>query len=68
MSIDPSDRLKHILREANYLTQTFKQLRSIKHLETDEHLSRSVVRSIEIIGEATKALPENLRDQYIDIP
>jgi uncharacterized protein with HEPN domain len=34
----------------------------------DETLKRSFVRSIEIIGEATKKIPENFRKKHPEVP
>jgi uncharacterized protein with HEPN domain len=36
--------------------------------EVDYQLNFAVVRALEIIGEATKRLPESLREQYPKIP
>lgn len=36
--------------------------------EDDYQLNFAVVRALEIIGEATKRLPESVRDQYSEIP
>jgi uncharacterized protein with HEPN domain len=41
---------------------TFKQFKS------DFRINFALVRALEIIGEATKRLPENIRVQYPDIP
>lgn len=63
MSIDPSDRLEHILDETIFLIQIRKDLDSIEDIINDEILKRAIIRSLEIIGEATKNLPENIRQQ-----
>ncbi len=57
------DYLQHILDEIDYLS------RSVQHLEKDEFLQdetlkRAFVRSIEIIGEAAKQVPDDLRQQH----
>jgi len=36
--------------------------------ESDYRINFAVVRALEIIGEATKRLPEALREQYPDLP
>ncbi len=63
MSIESSDRLEHILEETNFLIQVRKDLQSQEDIINDEVLKRAIIRSLEIIGEATKNLPENLRLQ-----
>jgi uncharacterized protein with HEPN domain len=58
--------LKHILDEMNYLNRN-AQLTNKEAFLTDETLQRSFVRSIEIIGEAVKQIPESMRHQYPQI-
>jgi uncharacterized protein with HEPN domain len=41
---------------------------SYNQFETDFRINFAVVRALEIIGEATKRLPEELRYKYPDIP
>ena len=60
------DYLKHILDEADYLKQNSNGLGKDKFLK-DETLKRAFVRSFEIIGEAVKQLPEDLRQNYAQI-
>jgi len=45
--------LEHILDELNYLTKNVQEV-DLEAFLRDETLQRSFVRSIEIIGEATK--------------
>jgi uncharacterized protein with HEPN domain len=59
--------LEHILDELNYLTRTAQGTDEDAFLN-DETLQRSFVRSIEIIGEATKQIPESLRQQHPEVP
>ncbi len=60
MSKLPEEYLKHILDEVNYLINTSSNI-----LEDDfaknETLQRAFARSLEIIGEATKNLPEEYK-------
>jgi len=65
MSPYPLDYLRHILDEAQYLIRNTKNI-SKKQFLKDETLKRSFVRSIEIIGEAVKKLPDEVRDNYPD--
>jgi uncharacterized protein with HEPN domain len=67
MSIEPSDRLEHILEETKFLIEVRTNLRSQEDIMNDEVLKRAIVRSLEIIGEATKNLPEQLRKQNTQI-
>lgn len=55
--------LKHILEEIEYLLQKSKKLKYEEFIN-NEDLKRSFVRSLEIIGEATKNLPDNFRNKY----
>ncbi|MEA3487627.1 MAG: DUF86 domain-containing protein [Euryarchaeota archaeon] len=55
--------LKHIRDECEYLVGMSKEL----HLEKfgdDETLKRAFVRCLEIIGEATKKIPEDFKQSY----
>lgn len=38
-----------------------------EHFHDDEKTVDAVVRNLEIIGEAVKQVPENLRDRYTDV-
>lgn len=63
MSLSPLEYLRHILDEAEYLINRSCGLRREEFL-SDETLKRAFVRSIEIIGEAAKKVPEELRQKY----
>jgi uncharacterized protein with HEPN domain len=58
--------LMHILEEAEYLESSSKDLTYEEFLR-NEHLKRSFVRSIEIIGEAVKNLPEEFRKKHPEV-
>ena len=61
MSKDPIEFLKHIHDEIVYiLTVINKDLTKDDFLQ-DETLKRAVVRSLEIIGEATKKIPADFK-------
>ena len=60
----PIERLHHIRDEAIYLLGCRPLFATQKDLENDEHISRAVVRSLEIIGEATKNLPASWCEAY----
>ncbi len=61
-----AEYLQHILDEIEYLNKT-TQITDKDTFLTDETLRRSFVRSIEIIGEAVKQIPESTRKQYPQI-
>jgi len=53
----------HILEECEYLESSSKNLRFEDFIK-DENLKRAFVRSLEIIGEAVKNIPERIRKRY----
>jgi len=63
MSPSLLDFLKHILHECDYIIKVTKDRTRTDILE-DETQSKAIVRSLEIIGEATKKLPQHFRSQY----
>ncbi|UYZ61604.1 HepT-like ribonuclease domain-containing protein [Hymenobacter weizhouensis] len=63
----PLERLMHIRDEVRFLQNCRNNLPDIAALVTDEVMSRAVVKSIEIIGEATKNLPVEWREAYPQI-
>lgn len=58
--------LLHIRDEVAFLRQTSAGL-DRESLLGDETLKRAVVRSIEIIGEAVKNIPDRVRDRYPNV-
>jgi uncharacterized protein with HEPN domain len=62
-SPQPIEYLQHILAEAEYLVEQSADLQRDEFL-ADETLRRAFVRSIEIIGEATKHVPDGFRTQH----
>jgi len=66
MSRSPEDYLNHILDEADYLLAHSRNLNKDEFLQ-NETLKRSFVRSLEIIGEATKNLPESFKAKHSQI-
>jgi len=55
--------LRHILDETQYLIEHARGLTKDEFV-VDETLRRSFVRSLEIIGEAVKQLPDDLKHKY----
>lgn len=63
MSFEPRDYLRHILVEADYLIGRSDGL-SFEAFAADETLRRAFVRSLEIIGEAAKKVPDDFRASH----
>jgi uncharacterized protein with HEPN domain len=66
MSKDPIEFLKHIADECTYLLSISKELIKDTFLD-DETLKRAVVRSLEIVGEATKKIPADFKAKWSSI-
>ena len=58
--------LEHILVETEYLLKTSQSL-TLSAFLGDETLQRAYVRSLEIIGEAVKNLPDDLKARHPDL-
>lgn len=67
MKKDPLIFVHHIL-ECIALIQKYMNKRTKKDFLQDVQLQDSVIRRIEIIGEATKNIPEELKIKYPHIP
>lgn len=66
MSISVVEYLKHIVDEARFLESRSSGL-SIQQFMSDEVLKRAFVRALEIMGEASKKVPEDVRCRYPEI-
>lgn len=66
MSFEPRDYLRHILAEVDYLLANRAGL-TFDTFAADQTLQRAFVRSLEIIGEAAKKVPEEFRAEYPDV-
>lgn len=66
MSQSPHEYLKHILDEIDYILSQTPQTDYPSFLK-NETLQRAFVRSLEIIGEAAKKLPDSVRANEPDI-
>lgn len=66
MSFEPRDYLRHILVEVDYLIAQQAGL-SYESFSTNETLQRAFVRSLEIIGEAAKKVPESFKRKHPEV-
>ncbi|MEP7251724.1 MAG: DUF86 domain-containing protein [Ginsengibacter sp.] len=66
MSKEPIDYLKHIADECVYIISVSSNLSKHEFLD-DETLKRAIVRSLEIIGEATKKIPADFKIKWSSI-
>jgi uncharacterized protein with HEPN domain len=58
--------IKHIRDEAQFLAESTEGM-SVDEFIDDSVLKRACVRAIEIIGEATKKIPEDFRQKYPNV-
>jgi len=61
-----SEYLQHILDEIEYLTSTARGIDRARFM-ADDTLKRAFVRSIEVIGEAVKQIPDHMRQKHPEI-
>jgi uncharacterized protein with HEPN domain len=66
VSLSPREYIQHILDEIEYILGQSSNLDFVSFLR-NESLKRAFARSIEIIGEASKKLPENFKTMHPDI-
>jgi uncharacterized protein with HEPN domain len=66
MSLSPLEYLRHILDEIEYLTKAKRGLKKEQFFQ-DATLMRAFVRSMEIIGEASKKVPTELKSRYPEV-
>lgn len=64
MSKEPIEYLKHIQDESIYLLSLMERGLTREQFLEDETLKRAVVRSLEIIGEATKKIPADFKVKW----
>jgi uncharacterized protein with HEPN domain len=67
MSKEPLDYLRHILDECTFILSASKSGFTKEELIQDEVLKRAIVRSLEIIGEATKKIPADFKIKWSTI-
>lgn len=66
MSKSPTEYVRHMLDEAEYLLEESQHISRLEFLH-DETLQRAFVRSIEILGEAANQLPGSFRERYPNV-
>ncbi len=67
MSKEPIEYLRHILDECKFILSVTGNDFSKDDLLQDETLKRALVRSLEIIGEATKKIPADFKIKWDSI-
>jgi uncharacterized protein with HEPN domain len=67
MSKEPVEYLKHIRDESLYLLSVIDTGITREEFLNDETLKRAVVRSLEIIGEATKKIPADFKMKWNNV-
>ncbi len=61
MSKEPIEYLRHISDECHYLIDAVRDNPGKEHFLEDATLKRAFVRSLEVIGEATKNIPADFK-------
>jgi len=59
--------LQHIMIECEYLCSVVTPDMTKQEMMDDETLKRAIIRSLEIIGEATKKIPADVKIKWEDI-
>jgi uncharacterized protein with HEPN domain len=60
VSLSPPEYIRHMLDEIDYILSRISNT-NYESFVRDETLKRAFVRSVEIIGEASKKLPKNIK-------
>ena len=66
MSPSLIELLTHIHKETEYLVAKIAEI-DFEEFRDDDDYNRSIIRSLEIIGEASKRIPDNFKIQYAEI-
>lgn len=68
MSHLPIEYLRHIYDECRFLTSVIGAETTKDDILDNEVLKRAIVRSLEIIGEAVKNIPADVRQEWNQVP
>ena len=63
MSLSQLEFLRHILDECSYILKV-TQNKTQQQITDDETLSKAIIRSLEIIGEATRRIEPDMKYRY----
>lgn len=66
MSLSPGEFIRHILDEIDYIASNVSGI-DYNSFKDNETLKRAFVRSLEIIGEAAKKIPDGTREKQPQI-
>lgn len=67
MRKEPTEYLKHIHAECSFILSVTKSPLTKDEFLKNETLKRAIARSLEIIGEATKQIPEDVKTNWKSI-
>ncbi len=67
MTVSLEDRLEHILDAIAQLKSTMADV-TFEHFEQDRTLRWAAERGLEIISEASRSIPEDIKTKYSDLP
>lgn len=67
MPKEPIEYLKHILDECSYILSVTENGLTKEELVQNETLKRAIIRSLEIIGEAAKKIPADVKYEWKSI-
>ena len=67
MSKEPIEYLRHIQDEILFILSATEKVSSKDEFKNDETLKRATVRSLEIIGEATKKIPADFKLKWNEV-
>ncbi|MBI5306602.1 DUF86 domain-containing protein [Candidatus Wolfebacteria bacterium] len=68
MERDYLDYLQDILNSINEIESFIKGIADFSVFEMDRKTVNAVIRSLEVIGEAVKKIPDDIKNQYSEIP
>ena len=66
MSLSPPEYIRHMLDEIDYILNRISNL-DYESFVRDETLKRAFVRSVEVIGEASKKLPDDIKTMQPEV-